>query len=103
MTLLTRADRGQLLTVPPNALAFIVIIANSYWSDRRRERPMHILGGIAFVAIGYLLLATVNVSGGRYVGVFLIACTNAAVMPLVAYRTATVKGATSTAIATGGV
>jgi len=33
----------------------------------------------------------------------MIACTNAAVMPFIAYRTATVTGATSTAIATGGV
>lgn len=64
---------------------------------------MHILGGLILVAIGYALLAgTANV-GGRYTGVFLIACTNAAVMPFVAYRTATVTGATSTAIATGGV
>lgn len=33
----------------------------------------------------------------------MIACTNAAVIPFIAYRTATVTGATSTAIATGGV
>ena len=64
---------------------------------------MHIIGGLVFVAIGYVLLAAVNGVGGRYTGVFMIACTNAAVMPFVAYRTATVTGATSTAIATGGV
>lgn len=100
---LTTTDKGQLLTVPPNAFAFFVIIGNAWWSDRRRERPMHILGGLVLVAIGYVLLASVTGVGGRYVGVFLIACTNAAVMPFVAYRTATVTGATSTAIATGGV
>jgi hypothetical protein len=56
-----------------------------------------------FVAIGYVLLATVKGVAGRYVGVFMIACTNMAVIPFLAYRTATVTGATSTAIATGGV
>jgi hypothetical protein len=64
---------------------------------------MHIIGGLIFVALGYVLLATVDSVGGRYVGVFMIACTNAAVIPFIAYRTATVTGATSTAIATGGV
>lgn len=56
-----------------------------------------------FVALGYVLLAATNNVAGRYTGVFMIACTNAAIIPLVAYRTATVTGATSTAIATGGL
>ncbi|WVQ99099.1 hypothetical protein IAU59_006231 [Kwoniella sp. CBS 9459] len=95
--------KAQLLTVPPNAFAFFVIIGNSWWSDRRRERPRHIIGALILVAIGYVLLATVNGVGGRYVGTCLIACTNAAVIPFIAYRTATVAGATSTAIATGAM
>jgi len=33
----------------------------------------------------------------------MIACTNSAVIPFIAYRTATVTGATATGIATGGV
>ncbi|KAI5476239.1 hypothetical protein MNV49_007939 [Pseudohyphozyma bogoriensis] len=94
---------SQLMTVPPNAFAFFVIIGNSWHSDRTKERPMHITAGIIFVMIGYLLLATVKNLAGRYIGVFMIACTNAAVIPFLAYRTATVSGATSTAIATGGV
>ena len=64
---------------------------------------MHVIGGLIFVALGYVLLATVDGVAGQYVGVFMIACTNAAVIPFIAYRTATVTGATSTAIATGGV
>ena len=63
----------------------------------------HIIAALIFVAIGYLLLAAVKNVGGRYVGVCMIACTNAAVIPFIAYRTATVTGATSTAIATGGM
>ncbi|WWD00945.1 hypothetical protein V866_007883 [Kwoniella sp. B9012] len=95
--------KAQLLTVPPNAFAFFVIIGNSWWSDRRKERPRHVIGALILVAIGYILLATVKGVGGRYVGTCLIACTNAAVIPFVAYRTATVAGATSTAIATGAM
>ncbi|TNY17115.1 phthalate transporter [Rhodotorula diobovata] len=95
--------KAQLLTVPPNAFAAIVIIANSWHSDRTKERSLHILFGTAIVMTGYLLLAVVRHWGVRYVGVFLIACTNAAVMPFLALRTATVTGSTSTAIATGGV
>jgi hypothetical protein len=58
---------------------------------------------LIFVAIGYILLATVSGVVGRYVGVFMIACTNAAVIPFIAYRTATVIGSTSTAFSTGGM
>lgn len=39
----------------------------------------------------------------RYVAVFLIASTNAAVLPFLAHRTATVSGSTATALATGGI
>ncbi|GAA6006099.1 hypothetical protein JCM10207_000522 [Rhodosporidiobolus poonsookiae] len=94
---------GQLLTVPPNAFAFFVIIGNAWHSDRTKERPLHILFGSAIVMAGYLILAVVKHWGVRYMGVFFIACTNAAVIPFVAFRTATVKGSTSTAIATAGV
>lgn len=94
---------AQLLTVPPNVFAFFVIIGNAWHSDRKRERPAHIIGALIFVAIGYILLATVSGVGGRYVGVFMIACTNAAVIPFIAYRTATVIGSTSTAFSTGGM
>ncbi|WRT67568.1 uncharacterized protein IL334_004540 [Kwoniella shivajii] len=95
--------QAQLLTVPPNAFAFFVIIGNAMWSDKRKERPTHIIGGLILVAIGYILLATVKGVAGRYIGTCLIACTNAAVIPFIAYRTATVTGATSTAIATGAM
>jgi len=94
---------GQLMTVPPNVMGFIAIVGNSYWSDKRKERPMHILGAIAFVMIGWILLATVDGVAGRYVGVFMVACTNAAIIPFVGFLSASYSGATSTAIATGGV
>lgn len=89
------------MTIPPNAFAFLVIVGNAWHSDRTHERPRHILAGLALVMTGYLLLATVTHNGVRYIGVMFIACTNAAVIPFVALRTATVSGATATALATG--
>lgn len=101
-----KGPMAQLQTVWPNVFAFFVIIGNSWHSDRTKERPLHILGGkslphyrhlsgsveltlplrnsagTSLVMIGYLLLATVKNNPGRYVGVFFIACTNAAVIPL---------------------
>ncbi|GAA5941232.1 uncharacterized protein JCM15063_006409 [Sporobolomyces koalae] len=98
-----KGPMGQLMTVFPNMFAFFVIIGNSWHSDRTKERPLHVLFGCALVATGYLILAVVKHWGVRYMGVFFIACTNAAVIPMVAYRASTVKGTTATAIATGGI
>ncbi|GAA5825283.1 hypothetical protein JCM11251_006919 [Rhodosporidiobolus azoricus] len=94
---------AQLMTVPPNVFALFVIIGNAYHSDRTKERPLHILVGTTLVMVGYLLLAVVRHWGVRFMAVCFIACTNAAVIPFLAFRTATVTGSTSTAIATGGV
>ena len=52
---------------------------------------------------GWILLATVDGVAGRYVGVFMVACTNAAIIPFVGFLSASYSGATSTAVATGGV
>ncbi|SCV70847.1 BQ2448_3609 [Microbotryum intermedium] len=92
--------KAQLMTVPPNIVAFFVILANAMHSDRTRERPKHIIAGLIWVGLGYVLLATVKTTGVRFFAVCCIASTNAAVMPFVAWRASTVQGATSTAIAT---
>jgi len=92
---------AQLLTVPPNVFALIIIISNAMHSDYSKERIYHALGGLTLVGTGYLLLALLTNWIGRYVAVFMIACTNAAVMPFLAHRTATVSGSTATALATG--
>ncbi|KAI3541341.1 major facilitator superfamily transporter [Colletotrichum paranaense] len=94
---------AQLLTVPPNVFAMFIIIGNCLHSDRTKERSRHVIGALIFVATGYLLLAIVKHWGVRYFAVCIIACTNAAVLPFVAHRTATVQGSTATALATGGM
>ena len=94
---------AQLLTVPPNVFALIIIISNCLHSDFTKERTKHVIAGLIFVSTGYLLLAVLTNWIGRYVAVFMIACTNAAVLPFLAHRTATVSGSTATALATGGI
>ncbi|TIA88209.1 hypothetical protein E3P99_02747 [Wallemia hederae] len=96
---------AQLLTVPPNLFALLVIILNSYASDKLKHRPGFILLGIAVIFVGYLVLAVERESlTGRMAAVYLIACTNAAVMPFLAYRLETVKfrNATATGLASSG-
>lgn len=94
---------AQLLTVPPNVFALIIIVGNCLHSDFTKERTRHVIAGLVFVSVGYLLLAVITNWIGRYIAVFLIACTNAAVLPFLAHRTATVSGSTATALATGGI
>jgi MFS family permease len=75
---------AQLLTVPPNVFAMIIIVGVCLHSDKTKERSRHVIGGLIFVSIGYLLLAVVKHWGVRYFAVCIIACTNAAVLPFVA-------------------
>ena len=75
---------GQLLTVPPNVFGLIIIVSNCMHSDFTKERTRHVIAGLIFVGLGYLLLAVLTNWIGRYVAVFLIACTNAAVLPFLA-------------------
>ncbi|KAK2035054.1 major facilitator superfamily transporter [Colletotrichum zoysiae] len=98
-----RGYSAQLLTVPPNVFAMFVVVGNCLHSDRTKERSRHVIGALVFVAAGYLLMAVVGHWGVRYLGLMMIACTNAAVLPFVAHRTATVQGSTATALATGGM
>lgn len=99
-----RGVQAQLLTVPPNAFATLVIILNSFLSDKLKHRPAFILIGISMVFTGYLVLAVESSLIGRMAAVFLIASTNAAVMPFLAYRLETIKfrNATATGLASSG-
>jgi len=64
---------AQLLTVPPYAVAAVVLCLTSYTSDRMQNRGLAVAGACAVGAIGYLLLLTVpyNVHV-RYFAVFCI-------------------------------
>lgn len=75
---------GQLLTVPPNLFALVIVVGNCLHSDKTKERSRHVIGALMFVATGYLVLSTVENWGVRYGAVCVIACTNAAVLPFIA-------------------
>lgn len=75
---------GQLMTVPPNLFALLVVVGACVHSDRTQERSRHIVFALVFVATGYLVLASVENWAVRYAAVCIIACTNAAVLPFIA-------------------
>lgn len=75
--------KAQLLSVPPSILACLMTIACGFLSDRVKNRPLFIIIGVAFVTVGYLILAVdKNVLVGRMAAVFLIALANVAIIPV---------------------
>ncbi|CEL53770.1 putative transporter C1002,16c OS=Schizosaccharomyces pombe (strain 972 / ATCC 24843) GN=SPAC1002.16c PE=3 SV=1 [Rhizoctonia solani AG-1 IB] len=64
--------RAQLLTVPPYAVAAVVMMAVSYISDRTQNRGLFMASASAIGALGYLLLLVVEHNQGvRYFSIFL--------------------------------
>lgn len=65
--------RAQLLTVPPNFLAFLVVLASSYISDKIKKRGPCIVVGLTLGAIGYIIQIASHHNGVKYLGTFFIA------------------------------
>lgn len=49
----------NLLTVPPNLVGFVILLAVAHSSDRRRERSWHIVAALLLSLAGLVLLAAV--------------------------------------------
>lgn len=64
---------AQLLTVPPNFLAFLVVVGASWLSDRLKMRGPLIATGLVISAIGYIMQLATHSPGVRYGGTFFIA------------------------------
>lgn len=62
----------NLLTVPPNVVGFLVLLAVTYSSDRSRERAFHIIGSLALSLVGLVVLAAID--GQAHRGVAYFAC-----------------------------
>nr|RBR00763.1 hypothetical protein FVER53263_10998 [Fusarium verticillioides] len=62
----------NLLTVPPNVAGFLVLLAVTWSSDRRRERTLHIVGSLSTSLVGLLILATIDAEA--HIGVAYFAC-----------------------------
>ena len=74
---------AQLFTVPPNFLAFLVVIGVSFLSDRIKMRGPLIISGFTIAAIGYIMQLATSTSGVRYAGTFFIAAGAFPCSPLV--------------------
>jgi len=93
---------AQLMTVPPNIASFCLTLFISFNSDKTGERPLHILSGMILVVIGWFMLVFIpqNLPGARYFAFFIVVNALAPILPLLAWRTTFVTGASDTAIAT---
>ncbi|KAJ7759295.1 MFS general substrate transporter [Mycena olivaceomarginata] len=61
---------SQLLTVPPYAVATVVLFIFAYWSDRIKMRSPFIFVGFLFSLIGFAINISNAPSGVKYVGTF---------------------------------
>ncbi|KAL0943445.1 major facilitator superfamily transporter [Colletotrichum truncatum] len=65
----------NLLTVPPNVVGFLVLLAVTYSSDRNRERTFHIVGSLTLSLIGLIILVVIDARshiGVAYFATFLL-------------------------------
>lgn len=67
---------SQLLTVPPYAVATIVLITSAYYSDKLKLRSPFIFAGQCLAVVGYIINITNAPRGVKYFGMFL--CTTGA-------------------------
>ena len=67
------AAQAQLLTVPPYAFAFIVVLTVAILSERTHRRAPFIAGSSALAIVGYIILLTQNRPGVSYFGTILAA------------------------------
>ncbi|KAF5232301.1 hypothetical protein FANTH_13045 [Fusarium anthophilum] len=68
------ATKAQLMTVPPNTLAFLVTIFIAYVSDRTRKRGPFIILLTTISTIGMVILRWETKAAVKYVGVNLALC-----------------------------
>ena len=64
--------KTNLLTVPPNCVGFLVLLAVSYSSDRNRERTFHIIGSLCLSLAGLLVLVIIDAT--EHIAVAYFAC-----------------------------
>lgn len=64
---------AQLFTVPPNFLAFLVVLMASWISDRIKMRGPLIAAGLSLAAVGYIMQLAAQTPGVRYGGTFFVA------------------------------
>ena len=78
-----KAVHAQLLTVPPNVLAFLTVLAASYTSDKIKMLGPMIVLGATIAAIGYIMQIATQRPGVKYTGTFFVAAGAFPCSPLV--------------------
>ncbi|KAK2737813.1 hypothetical protein FQN57_007371 [Myotisia sp. PD_48] len=67
------AAQAQLLTVPPYAVAFVLVISTAIFSERTNRRAPFIIASAGLAIIGYIILLSQNRPGVSYFGTILAA------------------------------
>ncbi|KAJ1910346.1 hypothetical protein IWQ60_010702 [Tieghemiomyces parasiticus] len=62
---------AQLLTIPPFLVAAVFMVTSSYTVDRTSNRAYPIALGLVISITGFILLATLDSSTGKYISLFL--------------------------------
>lgn len=67
------ATKAQLLTVPPNFTAFLLVLLTTYYSDKLKMRGPIMLVGQVLAIIGYIMLLVSKRPNVKYGGTFFVA------------------------------
>lgn len=67
------ATEAQLFTVPPNMVAFFMVLATSIMSDKIKARGPIMAAGTVVAMVGYIMLLAAKQNTVRYGGTFLVA------------------------------
>lgn len=67
------ATNTQLLTVPPNFCAFLLVLLTTFYSDKFKMRGAIMLAGSCLAIIGYIMLLASKAPNVRYGGTFFVA------------------------------
>ena len=65
--------QAQLLTIPPNFIAFCTTMYIAVWAERTKRRAPFIIGSSAVGIIGYIMLLTSRWPGMSYAGTIVVA------------------------------
>ncbi|KAG4272778.1 hypothetical protein FPRO04_10293 [Fusarium proliferatum] len=90
------ATKAQLMTVPPNFLAFITCFSVAYFSDKTKKRGPFIILLTTISAIGAIILRWETKAAVKYTGVFLVICGAGASGP--AYLTCAINNAAPSSV-----
>ena len=91
---------SQLLTVPLYLLATISSLAFAYHSDKKRERPLHMVVAMSISIVGFLLLAFVPKNVAYFATLVAVPGSFSPIVLTLAWLTNTMEGPTRGATAT---